>query len=108
MLIGYMRISKSDGSQTTDLQRDALLKAGAENEQIFEDQASGKILERPGLATCLRTLRAGDTLLVWKLDRLGRDLKNLIGIVHDLETKKVGFKVLTGSGAEIDTTTANG
>lgn len=108
MLIGYMRVSKSDGSQTTDLQKDALLKAGVEAEQIFEDLASGKAADRPGLAACLRTLRAGDTLLVWKLDRLGRDLKNLIGIVRDLETKKVGFKVLTGSGAEIDTTTANG
>lgn len=108
MLIGYMRVSKSDGSQTTDLQKDALLQAGVEPEQIFEDQASGKASDRPGLAACLRTLRAADTLLVWKLDRLGRDLKNLIGIVRDLETKKVGFKVLTGSGAEIDTTTANG
>lgn len=97
MLIGYMRVSKSDGSQTTDLQKDALLQAGVDPEQIFEDQASGKASDRPGLSACLRALRAADTLLVWKLDRLGRDLKNLIGIVRDLETKKVGFKVLTGS-----------
>jgi DNA invertase Pin-like site-specific DNA recombinase len=108
MLIGYMRVSKSDGSQTTDLQRDALLLAGVEDAQIFEDQTSGKTVERPGLSACLRALRSGDTLLVWKLDRLGRDLRNLIGIVRDLEAKSVGFKVLAGSGAEIDTTTANG
>jgi DNA invertase Pin-like site-specific DNA recombinase len=108
MLIGYARVSKSDGTQGTDLQKDALLRAGVEPEQIFEDMASGKDTDRPGLLSCLRALRAGDTLLVWKLDRLGRDLKHLIGIVRDLEAKKVGFKVLTGSGAEIDTTTANG
>ena len=57
MLIGYMRVSKSDGTQTTDLQKDALLKAGVEAEQIFEDLASGKAADRPGLAACLRTLR---------------------------------------------------
>src|SRR5699024_631066 len=77
MLIGYARVSKADGSQTTDLQRDALLAAGIDSEQIYEDQASGKQDDRPQLAACLKALRHGDTLIVWKLDRLGRDLRQL-------------------------------
>lgn len=67
-----MRVSKADGSQATDLQRDALLEAGVEPEALYEDKASGKSDDRPHLAACLKALRAGDTLLVWKLDRLGR------------------------------------
>lgn len=108
MLIGYARVSKADGSQTTDLQRDALLDAGVEPEQIYEDQASGKQDERPQLAACLKALRSGDTLIVWKLDRLGRDLRHLVNVVHDLTERGVGLKVLTGQGAAIDTTTASG
>ena len=108
MLIGYMRISKSDGSQATDLQRDALLEAGVEPEALYEDKASGKSDDRPHLAACLKALRAGDTLLVWKLDRLGRDLRHLVNIVHELTERGVGLKVLTGQGAAIDTTTASG
>jgi DNA invertase Pin-like site-specific DNA recombinase len=108
MLIAYARISKSDGSQTLDLQTDALLEAGVSPENIYYDKASGKKEERVGLENCLKSLRAGDTLVVWKLDRLGRSLKHLINIVQDLITRKVGLKVLTGQGANIDTTTANG
>lgn len=108
MLIAYARISKSDGSQTLDLQTDALLEAGVSPENIYHDKASGKKEERVGLENCLKSLRAGDTLVVWKLDRLGRSLKHLINIVQDLITRKVGLKVLTGQGANIDTTTANG
>lgn len=108
MLIGYMRVSKSDGSQTTDLQRDALIAAGVEAEQIYEDMASGKKDDRPQLIACLKSLRKGDTLLVWKLDRLGRNLRHLVNTVHDLTTREIGFKVLTGQGAEIDTTTSSG
>ncbi len=108
MLIAYSRISKSDGSQTLDLQTDALLEAGVSPENIYYDKASGKKEERAGLESCLKSLRAGDTLVVWKLDRLGRSLKHLINIVQDLITRKVGLKVLTGQGANIDTTTANG
>jgi DNA invertase Pin-like site-specific DNA recombinase len=67
MLIGYMRVSKADGSQTCDLQRDALLVAGVNAIQLYEDQASGKREDRPGLAACLKALREGDTLVVWKL-----------------------------------------
>lgn len=108
MHIGYARVSKTDGTQTTHLQRDALIGAGVEPENLFEDQASGRSLDRPGLALCLRTLRKGDTFLVWKLDRLGRNLQHLLQIVRDLEKKEIGFRVLSGSGAEIDTSTANG
>lgn len=107
-LIGYMRVSKTDGSQTTDLQRDALLAAGVDPDRLYEDKASGKKEDRPQLAACLKALRPGDTLLVWKLDRLGRDLRHLVNIVHDLTAREVGLKVLTGQGAAVDTTTAQG
>ncbi len=108
MLVGYMRVSKADGSQSTDLQRDALLAAGADPDALYEDKASGKKDDRPQLAACLKALRAGDTLMVWKLDRLGRDLRHLVNIVHDLTERGIGLKVLTGQGAAIDTTTASG
>lgn len=107
-LIGYMRVSKTDGSQTTDLQRDALLAAGVDPDLLYEDKASGKKEDRPQLVACLKALRPGDTLLVWKLDRLGRDLRHLVNIVHDLTAREVGLKVLTGEGAAVDTTTAQG
>lgn len=108
MFVGYMRVSKSDGSQTTDPQRDALLQAGIDEAQLYEDRASGKKDDRPGLAACLKALRDGDTLIVWKLDRLGRNLHHLVNTVHDLTARGVGLKVLTGQGAAIDTTTAAG
>ncbi len=84
MLIDYMRVSKADGSQTFNLQRDALLAAGVEPEHLYEDQASGKRDNRPGLEACFKALRQGDTLVAWKLDRLGRDLRHLVNLVHDL------------------------
>ena len=108
MLIGYMRVSKADGSQSTDLQRDALISAGVSPAHLYEDQASGRRDERPGLTACLKALRDGDTLLVWKLDRLGRNLRHLVNTVHELTARGVGLKVLTGQGAAIDTTTAAG
>lgn len=108
MLIGYARVSKADGSQTTDLQRDALLAAGVRPEQVYEDFASGTKDDRPGLLACLKALRAGDVLVVWKLDRLGRNLRHLVNAVHDLDGRGVGLKVLTGHGAAIDTTTSQG
>jgi DNA invertase Pin-like site-specific DNA recombinase len=108
MLIGYMRVSKADGSQTTDLQRDALLAAGVAAERLYEDQASGRRDDRPGLAACLKALREGDFLILWKLDRLGRDLRHLVNTVHDLTARGVGLKVLTGQGAAIDTATPSG
>ncbi len=103
-----MRVSKADGSQTVDMQRDALLAAGVDAEQLYEDRASGRTDDRPGLVSCLKALRDGDTLLVWKLDRLGRSLHHLVNTVHDLTARGVGLKVLTGQGAAIDTTTAAG
>jgi len=90
------------------LQRDALELAGVDLKHVYEDQASGKREDRPGLAACLKALREGDTLTVWKLDRLGRDLRHLINTVHDLTVRGVGLKVLTGHGAAIDTSSAAG
>lgn len=108
MLVGYMRVSKADGSQSTHLQRDALVAAGVSLPRVYEDKTSGKRDDRPGLAACLKALRRGDTLLVWKLDRLGRNLRHLVNTVHDLTIRGIGFKVLTGHGAAIDTTTPSG
>ena len=108
MLIGYARLSKTDGSQVLDLQRDALLKAGVAATRIYQDEASGKRDDRPGLVACLKALRKGDVLVVWKLDRLGRDLRHLVNTAQDLADHGIGLKVLAGQGAEIDTTTAGG
>ena len=108
MLVGYVRVSKADGSQVTDLQRDALRAAGVDTRHIYEDTTSGKRDDRPGLAACLKALREKDTLVVWKLDRLGRDLRHLVNTVHELTSRGVGFKVLTGHGASIDTTSPSG
>jgi DNA invertase Pin-like site-specific DNA recombinase len=101
MLIGYARVSTED--QNLDLQRDALEKAGCED--IYTDIVSGTKARRPGLEQALSHLRTGDTLVVWRLDRLGRSLRHLIDTVTDLQEKGVGFKSLTES---IDTTTSGG
>jgi len=103
-----MRVSKADGSQVLDPQRDALISDGVKPSHLYEDQASGKKDDRPGLEACLKSLREGDTLIVWKLDRLGRDLRHLVNTIHDLMERKIGFRVLTDQGANIDTTTASG
>jgi len=100
--IGYARVSTSD--QNLDLQRDALARAGCV--QFYEEKASGKAASsRAELANVLRALRAGDTLIVWRLDRLGRSLNDLVNIVNELHTRKVGFESLT---EKIDTSTAQG
>jgi DNA invertase Pin-like site-specific DNA recombinase len=101
MQIGYIRVSKSDGSQVLDLQRDALLNAGIDLKRIYKDLASGRKDDRPGLRACLKALQPGNTLVVWKLDRLGRDLKHLINTVDDLNKQGIGLKVLAGAGAQI-------
>lgn len=106
MLFGYMRVSTTD--QSTDLQRDALIAAGVEIRNLYLDKASGKTDDRPGLKACLRALREGDTLIVWKLDRLGRSLRHLVATVQELIERGIGFRVLTGQGANIDTATASG
>jgi DNA invertase Pin-like site-specific DNA recombinase len=87
---------------------DALVEHGVKVGDIYQDVASGKKDDRPALLACLKALREGDTLVVWKLDRLGRDLRHLINTVHDLTARGIGLKVLAGHGASIDTTTASG
>jgi DNA invertase Pin-like site-specific DNA recombinase len=101
MLIGYARVSTQD--QNLDLQIDALTKAGCK--KIFDDKISGSRAERPGLAKALEILREGDTLAVWKLDRLGRSVKNLVDLVGELHKQGVQFKSLTDA---IDTGTPSG
>lgn len=101
MLIGYARVSTQD--QTLDLQTDALKKAGCE--KIFSDTISGAKTERKGLNEALEFLRKGDTLVVWRLDRMGRSLKDLIQKVSDLQDRNIGFKSLQEN---IDTTTSGG
>ncbi|HNI00032.1 MAG TPA: recombinase family protein [Rhodocyclaceae bacterium] len=101
MRVGYARVSTQD--QKPELQLDALSAAGCE--QVFHEKVSGKDQQRPELDTCLKVLRKGDTLVVWRLDRLGRSLKDLVEIVHRLEDRGVGFQSLTES---IDTTNAGG
>ena len=108
MNIGYARVSKSGDAQNLDLQYDALTKADVDKEFIYEDRASGKKDSRPGLAACLKALREGDTLVVWKLDRLGRDLYHLVSVVQELTERGVGLRVLAGQGAQIDTATPAG
>ncbi|WP_121628921.1 recombinase family protein [Poseidonibacter antarcticus] len=108
MLIGYARVSKADGNQVLDLQIDALIKEGVNKENIYTDKISGSKDQRPGLENCLKALRENDTLVVYKLDRLGRNLKHLIQTVEDLTKRKVGFKVLSGQGVNIDTTSPAG
>src|SRR3954467_15934703 len=101
MLIGYARISTLD--QTLALQQDALTQAGCE--QLYTDTLSGSVTERPGLTQALSHLRAGDTLVVWRLDRLGRSLAHLIETVRDLQERGIGFRSLQ---EQIDTTTSGG
>ena len=108
MLIRYARVSKADGSQRLDAQRDALIAAGVAQDAIYDDRASGKRDDRSGLEACLKALRSGDTLVVWKLDRLGRDLAHLVAVVSGLADREVGLRVLAGQGAAIDTATASG
>lgn len=101
MLIGYARVSTQD--QNLELQIDALQKAGCK--KIFEDKASGSRAERPGLAKAQESFRKGDTLVVWKLDRLGRSVKNLVDLIGELQKQGIQFRSLTDS---IDTGTASG
>lgn len=101
MLIGYARVSTQD--QNLELQREALSKAGCK--KVFEDKVSGTRADRPGLAKTLEMLREGDTLVVWKLDRLGQSVKQLVDLVGDLHKHGVQFRSLTDS---IDTGTPSG
>ena len=95
-LVGYMRVSKADGSQVLDLQKDALTSAGVPERNIYSDTASGKKDDRPGLDACLKAVRTGDTLVIWKLDRLGRNLRHLVNVVHDLNARGIGHCAADG------------
>ena len=103
MKIGYARVSNQE--QNFDLQKDALIAAGCEARNIYTDTTSGGNATRPGLDNLLSKLRKGDELIVWRLDRLGRSIKNLIELINDLNSQEVTFKSLTES---IDTTTSSG
>jgi DNA invertase Pin-like site-specific DNA recombinase len=103
MLIGYARVSKNE--QNLDLQRDALIKAGCREQNIFTDKITGTKTERKGLEQALSHLRSGDTLIVWRLDRLGRSLKHLIETVTKLQEQKIAFQSITEN---INTSTATG
>ena len=105
MLVGYMRVSTDGDRQVMDLQRDALLAAGIDERHLFEDRASGSRGDRAGLAKTLAFIRAGDCLVVWKLDRLGRSLPHLLTTVTDLKARGIAFRSLT---EQMDTTTAQG
>jgi len=101
MMIGYARVSTLE--QNLDLQQDALIKAGCE--KVFEDKASGTRMNRPGLVKALELLRDGDTLVIWKLDRLGRSVKQLVDMVGELHKQNIQFRSLTDA---IDTGTPSG
>lgn len=103
MLIGYARVSTHE--QTLDLQLDALAKAGCDPTRTYPDKISSSKADRPGLKQALSQLRAGDTLVVWRLDRLGRSLQELIALVNSIHAKGAGFKSLTEN---MDTTTSGG
>jgi DNA invertase Pin-like site-specific DNA recombinase len=103
-LIGYARVSTSD--QDLSLQLDALREAGCRDEQVYLDRVSGARAARPGLQACLETLAPGDTLVVWRLDRLGRSMAHLVTLIEELLQRQVRFRSLC-DGA-IDTTTASG
>src|SRR5262247_1416060 len=106
MLLAYMRISTRE--QKFDLQRDALLAAGVPAGYLYEDVASGAKQARPGLAACLKALHPGDTLVVWKLDRVARSLLHLLEILQDLQARQVGLRILEGMGTQMNPTTSEG
>lgn len=91
MLVGYMRVSTHE--QTTDLQMDALTKAGVSLDWIYSDTGSGTRKDLPGWNDCNKVLRKGDTLICWRLDRLGRSLQHLVGIIEDLTKRGVGLRI---------------
>ena len=105
MLIGYMRVSTDGGRQVLDLQRDALISAGVDERHLFEDRVSGSRVDRTGLAKALAFARPGDCLVVWKLDRLGRSLPDLLTTVTGLKDRSIAFRSLT---EQMDTTTPQG
>ena len=106
MLLGYMRISTKE--QKLDLQRDALLAAGVAARYLYQDVASGAKQARLGLEACLKALHPGDTLVVWKLDRIARSLLHLLEILQDLQERQVSLCILEGIGAQMNPATSEG
>src|SRR5215470_12769399 len=102
-LIGYARTSTKD--QKLDLQLDALRRSGVEERHLYTDQASGARKDRPGFLQCWAYLQPGDTLIVWRLDRLARSLRHLIELAEELREREVALRILEGPFAHMDTTT---
>ena len=105
-LLGYMRVSTKE--QKFDLQQDALRAAGVLDRYCYHDVASGAKQARPGLAACLKALHPGDTLVVWKLDRVARSLLHLLEIMQDLQDRQVELRILEGVGAQMTPSTSEG
>ena len=105
-LLGYMRVSTKE--QKFDLQHDALLATGVTERYLYQDVASGAKQARPGLAACLKALHPGDTLVVWKLDRVARSLLHLLEIMQDLQERQVRLQILEGVGAQMNPATSEG
>ena len=103
-LFGYARVSTTD--QELNLQVDSLLAHGVEKQHLYCDKISGTREDRPGLAACNGVLRRGDTLVVWRLDRLGRSMRHLVNLIEDLKERGIGFRSI--SDGMIDTTSASG
>src|SRR5262245_65947973 len=104
--LGYMRVSTKE--QKFDLQRDALLAVDVQERYLYQDVASGAKQARPGLAACLKALHPGDTLVVWKLDRVARSLLHLLEILQDLQERQVELRILEGVGAQMNSATSEG
>jgi DNA invertase Pin-like site-specific DNA recombinase len=105
-LVAYMRVSTKE--QKFDLQRDALRAAGVADRYVYQDIASGAQQARLGLDACLKALHPGDTLVVWKLDRIARSLLHLLEILQDLHERQVGLRILEGIGAQMNPATSEG
>lgn len=103
-LVGYARVSTDD--QDVALQMDSLIGLGVNQDDVFTDKVSGAKTERPGLGACLAKLQQGDTLVVWRLDRLGRSMHHLVGLIEELRSRGVGFRSV--SDGLIDTTSPSG
>ena len=108
MNIGYIRVKREDDSEVFNEQHSALVAAGVDPERIFSDRTQSNVKERAGLKSCVMAMREHDTLVVWRLDMLGRDLRHLVKTVHKLKKQGVDLRVLTGLGREIDTATPDG
>ena len=106
--VGYMRVSTADGSQKLDMQETALRNAGVSPEKIYSDMASGAKEDRTGLNYMLKSLNPGDTVVVWKLDRLGRSVKHLVNVIDTLIKKDVHLEILAGACHGINMSTQEG